>query len=106
MFGAFRGSLVASSGLLWKSPFRMSQTRKANVRKRLRAVDEVIRVLSETGVECKALEQAKGLPKEHEMTARDKYSVFSRTSSGYRKSVHKVPKFTKTTIPRTTPKGF
>ncbi|KAI8052555.1 mitochondrial ribosomal protein L31-domain-containing protein [Syncephalis plumigaleata] len=106
MFGAFHGSLVARGGLLWKIPYRMSQTRKANLRKRLRAVDDVIRVLSETGVQCKALERAKQLPKESEMTPRDKYSIFSSIDAGYRKSVHKVAKYTKTPVPRTSPPGF
>ena len=41
--------------------------------------------------QTKALE----LPKEHEMPARDKYTVFSPHARGYRKGVHKVPKFTR-----------
>ncbi|EIE78076.1 hypothetical protein G6F57_005834 [Rhizopus arrhizus] len=105
MFGAFRPSLVAQGGLLWKNPFRMSATRKANVRKRLKAVDEVISVVAESGVQCKALTEALALPKESEMLPRDKYTVFSRTANGYRKSLHKVPKFTKKTN-RTSPPGF
>ncbi|CAO3635298.1 mitochondrial ribosomal protein L31-domain-containing protein [Mucor lusitanicus] len=105
MFGAFRPSLVAQGGLLWKNPFRMSATRKANVRKRLKAVDDVIATVAESGVKCKALDEALALPKESEMLARDKYTVFSRSANGYRKSVHKVPKFTKLTN-RTSPPGF
>lgn len=105
MFGAFRPSIVAQGGLLWKNPFRMSATRKANVRKRLRAVDDVIATVAESGVKCKALDEALALPKESEMLARDKYTVFSRNATGYRKSVHKVPKFTKLTN-RTSPAGF
>jgi hypothetical protein len=66
----------------------------------------VIQVLSETGVTCKALELAKQLPKESEMSPRDKYTVFSRTGRGYRKGAHKVPKFTKVPLPRTSPPGF
>lgn len=67
----------------------------------------------------KALE----LPKEHEMPPRDKYTVFSRHVKGYRKGIHKVPKWTRvcrscsvSRIPaysqnvqltlRTNPKGF
>lgn len=42
-------------------------------------------------MQTKALE----LPKEHEMPARDKYTVFSPHARGYRKGVHKVPKFTR-----------
>ncbi|KAG0774301.1 hypothetical protein G6F22_014172 [Rhizopus arrhizus] len=83
----------------------MSATRKANVRKRLKAVDEVISVVAESGVQCKALTEALALPKESEMLPRDKYTVFSRTANGYRKSLHKVPKFTKKTN-RTSPPGF
>ncbi|CEP09627.1 hypothetical protein [Parasitella parasitica] len=105
MFGAFRPSLAAQGGLLWKNPFRMSATRKANVRKRLKAVDDVIAAVAESGVKCKALDEALALPKESEMLARDKYTVFSRNAKGYRKSVHKVPKFTKSTN-RTSPPGF
>ncbi|KAI9027558.1 mitochondrial ribosomal protein L31-domain-containing protein [Phycomyces nitens] len=105
MFGAFRASFVAQGGLLWKNPFRMSTTRKANVRKRLRDVDQVIATVAESGVRCKALDEALALPKECEMSPRDKYTVFSRTAAGHRKSLHKVPKFTKKTV-RTSPPGF
>ena len=35
------------------------------------------------------------LPKEHEMPARDKYTVFSPHARGYRKGIHKVPKWTR-----------
>ncbi|CAB5347026.1 unnamed protein product [Rhizophagus irregularis] len=105
MLGTFRATLVACGGLLWKNPSKMSRTRKANVRKRLRAVDAVIEAVDNSGVSCKALDYARSLPKESEMTPRDKYTVFSRKHKGYRKSLHKVPKFTKVTI-RRTPPGF
>ena len=39
----------------------------------------------------KALE----MPTESEMPPKDKYTVFNRTSRGYRKGIHKVPKFTR-----------
>lgn len=35
------------------------------------------------------------LPKEHEMAPRDKYTVFTRWARGYRKGIHKVPKWTR-----------
>lgn len=35
------------------------------------------------------------LPKEHEMPPRDKYTVFSAKAVGYRKGIHKVPKWTR-----------
>ncbi|EIM90435.1 60s ribosomal protein l31 [Stereum hirsutum FP-91666 SS1] len=105
MFGAFRPTLVAQGGLLWKSPWKLSVTRKANVRARLKKVDAVIEAVRASGVQCSALTKALELPKEHEMPARDKYTVFNPHSRGYRKSVHKVPKFTRITQ-RTNPKGF
>ncbi|KAF8928905.1 hypothetical protein BGZ47_001374, partial [Haplosporangium gracile] len=48
----------------------------------------------------------KAEPTEAQMPAKDKYTVFSRTFKGYRKSVHKVPHFTKVAVPRTAPAGF
>lgn len=84
----------------------MSKTRKANVRKRLKDVDSVIQVLTETGVKCKGLEMAQQLPTEPEMTPREKYSVFTPNGKGYRKSLHKVPKFTRIPLTRSTPEGF
>jgi hypothetical protein len=35
------------------------------------------------------------LPKEHEMVPKDKYTVFCSTARGYRKGIHKVPKWTR-----------
>ncbi|CAG8589143.1 7827_t:CDS:2 [Ambispora leptoticha] len=106
MFGAFRATLASCGGLLWKNPARMSKTRKANVRKRLKAVDKVIETVIDSGVKLRALEVAiKDTPKESTMQPRDKYTVFSRKHKKYRKSFHKVPKFTKVTM-RITPEGF
>ena len=96
--------------IIRKSPFRLSPTRKANLRKRLRRVDDVIAAVAESGVETRSLSRAVALPKEHEMEARgelseprrqsladktDKYTTFSPHGRGFRKSVHKVPKWTK-----------
>ena len=55
-----------------------------------------------SAVQTKALE----LPKEHEMPARDKYTVFSPHEKGYRKGIHKVPKWTRvsTMLPPRTDK--
>ncbi|KAG0167181.1 hypothetical protein DFQ28_005677 [Apophysomyces sp. BC1034] len=105
MFGPFRPSFVAQGGLLWKNPFRMSASRKANVRKRLKDVDQVIATVADSGVRCKALTEALALPTEAQMSPRDKYTVFSRYGLGHRKSLHKLPKFTKKTA-RTSPPGF
>jgi len=75
------------------------------VRRRLKAVDNVIDVLQKTGLTTHSLEKALALPKEHEMLPKDKYTTFNASSPGYRKSIHKVPKFTRLTL-RENPKGF
>jgi len=90
---------------LWKTPWKLSPTRKANARDRLKKVDAVIEAVRASGVECHALTRALELPKEHEMHPRDKYTTFSSTTPGYRKGIHKVPKWTRLTL-RTNPKGY
>lgn len=42
-----------------------------------------------------AQDQALQLPKENEMPPRDKYTIFNAHARGYRKGMHKVPKFTR-----------
>ncbi|KZS98948.1 60s ribosomal protein l31 [Sistotremastrum niveocremeum HHB9708] len=86
---------VNLGGLLWKIPWKLSRTRKTNQRKRLKLVDNVIETVRASGVECASLAKALELPKESEMPARDKYTVFSPHVEGYRKGIHKVPKFTR-----------
>ncbi|CAK9782896.1 mitochondrial 54S ribosomal protein YmL31 [Cutaneotrichosporon oleaginosum] len=107
MFGALRPSSVLNGGLLWKVPYRLSNTRKANLRQRLKRVDSVIAAVAESGVECRALTRALELPKESEMPAKDKYTTYDPKyqQHKWRKGVHKVPKWTKLTL-RTNPKGF
>jgi len=105
MFGAFRASCPNSVGLLWKTPWKLSPTRKANARARLKKVDAVIEAVRASGVQCAALTQALELPKEHEMSAKDKYTVFTPHARGYRKGIHKVSKWTRLTL-RTNPEGF
>lgn len=102
---SFHATGIVSGGRLRKIPWRLSRTRKANLRKRLREVDSVIEAVKESGVKCHALNKALELPTEAEMSPRDKYFVFSARSKGYRKGIHKVPHFTKVTH-RTNPKGF
>ncbi|KAI3626205.1 hypothetical protein CBS9595_001566 [Malassezia furfur] len=103
--GAFRPSSTALGGLLWKNPWRLSGPRKSRVRQRLRDVDTVIETVRASGVECKALTNNLTLPKESEMHPRDKYTVFSPRGVNFRKSVHKVPKWTRKTL-RVNPRGF
>lgn len=75
------------------------------VRQRLRDVDGVIETVRSSGVQCEALERDLQLPKENEMHPRDKYTVFSRSGVNFRKSAHKVPKWTRKTL-RVNPRGF
>ncbi|KIY65044.1 mitochondrial 54S ribosomal protein YmL31 [Cylindrobasidium torrendii FP15055 ss-10] len=105
MFGPFRATSPTLGGLLWKIPWRLSTTRKANARHRLKKVDAVIEAVRASGVQCEALTQALELPKEHEMHPRDKYTTFAARAKGYRKGIHKVPKWTRTTN-RVNPTGF
>ncbi|KAN0066191.1 hypothetical protein ACQY0O_000285 [Thecaphora frezii] len=105
MFGAFRPSLPSLGGLLWKNPWRLSPTRKMRVRQRLKNVDEVIATVQQSGVQCNALTRALALPKESEMLPKDKYTTFSKHDRGFRKSVHKVPKWTRKTL-RENPVGY
>ncbi|KAF2224358.1 mitochondrial ribosomal protein L31-domain-containing protein [Elsinoe ampelina] len=54
----------------------------------------------------KALERWKAdMPSEQEMVARDKYTMFARYERGYRKGVHKLPKWTRVSQ-RLNPPGF
>lgn len=45
------------------------------------------------------------MPTEGEMLPRDKYSIFDKKVRGYRKSVHKLPKWTRVSQ-RLNPPGF
>lgn len=105
LFGALRPSSPVLGGLLWKNPWRMSGLRRARARARLNNVDDVIEAVHESGVKCGALDLALQLPKQSEMHPRDKYTVFSPHSRNFRKSAHKVPKWTRLTL-RENPRGF
>ncbi|KAF9124544.1 hypothetical protein BG015_005067, partial [Linnemannia schmuckeri] len=73
MFGAFRASTVSQGGLLWKARMKMdlSPTQKANIRKRLKAADDVVMKIQQSGVECNALTKLKAEPTEAQMPAKD-----------------------------------
>ena len=65
------------------------------------AIDEARR----TGT-IKLIEHWKAqMPTEGEMLAKDKYSMFDRKAKGYRKGVHKLPKWTRVSQ-RLNPPGF
>ncbi|ORZ34159.1 putative MRPL31-mitochondrial ribosomal protein, large subunit [Catenaria anguillulae PL171] len=105
-FGAFRATAVQLGGRLNKIPWRMSATRKANQRKRLRAVDDVVNTLASSGVQFRALNQALAVPTEAQMNPANKYWVFARNDPGLKKAVHKVPKFSRVEHAREWPVGL
>jgi hypothetical protein len=61
-----------------KSPWRLSPTRKANLRKRLKAVDSVIAAVAESGVQTRSLMKALALPTEAEMEPRGRLGGFNQ----------------------------
>lgn len=113
MFGAFRPSSVLSGGYLWKVAPRLSPPQKLRLRRRMRLVDENVEVLYQSlkqpGKETTGYAKIDALhfdmPKEHEMSPRDKYTTFDKKVRDYRKSVHLVPKWTKKSF-RQNPKYY
>lgn len=112
MFGAFKSSLIVQGGYLWKVAPRMSPPQKLRLRRRMKMVDNNIEILfnslktedGQTGYN--KIDYLKfQLPKEHEMTPRNKYTTFDKKEKDYRKSVHRVPKWTKLSF-RENPKYY
>ncbi|ORY33437.1 mitochondrial ribosomal protein L31-domain-containing protein, partial [Naematelia encephala] len=75
--------------------WRMTPTRKANQRARMKTVDSVIAAVVDSGIDAKSVRKAITIPKEHEMDARDKYFTYAVKGRNFRKGVHHVPKFTR-----------
>lgn len=113
MFGAFKSSLTAQGGYLWKKAPRLSPPQKQRLRNRMRQVDQNIEVLyqslkpeNDVKTGYKKIDALKfSFPKEDEMSPRDKYTTFDKKARGYRKHVHLVPKWTKLSF-RENPKYF
>eukprot|EP00842_Homolaphlyctis_polyrhiza_P004430 jgi/Hompol1/4989/HPOL_004074-RA len=101
LFGAFKSTFAALGGLVNKRRFRLTSTQKYRQRLRLRAVDQVIETLVESGVKIRALELARRMPREHEMTPFEKYWVKSKRFKDGFKPIHWVPHWTKAPHPRT-----
>jgi len=93
MFGAFRATNVNLGGLLWyvpktslwtilncmflrKVPWKLSLTRKANARARLKKVDAVIEAVRVSGVKCSALVR-RTFPLSHSKLVFDAYCTGS-----------------------------
>ncbi|KAJ1503420.1 hypothetical protein HMI56_002156 [Coelomomyces lativittatus] len=106
MFGPFRSTNVLFGGRQSSITWKLSPTRKANVRKRLRAVDDVVATIHESGLEFKALIDNLKRPTEKEMNPKNKYWVYSPHHRFLMKGVQRVPKFTKTDLPREWPIGI
>ncbi|KAF3936256.1 hypothetical protein ABW19_dt0206123 [Dactylella cylindrospora] len=110
MFGAFRPTNALLGGLLWKIPWRLSRPQKYRQRQRLRRVDRVVETidnaLAKYGMKSQAVETWKAeMPTEAEMSPKDKYTLFDKKHRGYRKGIHKLPKWTRVSQ-RINPIGF
>ncbi|EPE27964.1 hypothetical protein GLAREA_04755 [Glarea lozoyensis ATCC 20868] len=111
MFGAFRPTNSLGGGLLWKIPWRLSKFQKARQRKRLRAVDVLVATVDKAlqrngGMTTRAVERWKEeMPIEQVMVPKDKYTIFDRKEKGYRKSIRKLPKWTRVSQ-RLNPPGY
>ncbi|KAK6457712.1 mitochondrial 54S ribosomal protein YmL31 [Scheffersomyces xylosifermentans] len=117
MFGAFKSTLALSGGYLWKFAPRMSGPQKYRLRNRMKQVDQNIENIYKALVESQGKQYGEptsyakidylkfALPKESEMTPRDKYTTFTKNSKTYRKDLHRVPKWTKHSF-RENPKYY
>lgn len=112
MFGPFKSTLSLSGGYLWKFAPRLSVQQKYRLRNRMKNVDKNIEVLfqslkkDETTTGYSKIDYLKfQFPKEHELSPRDKYTTFDKKEKNYRKSVHRVPKWTKLSL-RENPKYY
>ncbi|KAK6349449.1 hypothetical protein TWF696_005733 [Orbilia brochopaga] len=110
MFGAFRPTSALFGGLLWKRPWRISRPQKYRQRQRLQRIDRIVdtieSALAKRGMTSQAVEVWKAeMPTESEMPPRDKYTIFDKKHKGYRKGIHKLPKWTRVSQ-RINPIGF
>ncbi|KAI8907249.1 mitochondrial ribosomal protein L31-domain-containing protein [Gorgonomyces haynaldii] len=87
-------------GLVNKRRFRLTQTQKYRLRQRLTGVDNVISTLVKSGVEFKALDEAKRIPKVEQLTPFEKYWVASKRYRDGFKPLHWVPHWCKVPHPR------
>ncbi len=100
MFGAFKSTFTALGGLVDKRRFRLTKMQKYRQTKRLKQVDEVVDILVESGVKLRQLDQARLVPKVHELTPFQKYYVPSKRYKLGFKPIHWVPKWTRVPHPR------
>ncbi|KAJ5499333.1 Ribosomal protein L31 mitochondrial, partial [Penicillium expansum] len=99
---------------IWRSsledPLASLLPQKARQRKRLRSVDRVVDTVSaaleRNGQTSKAVTRwFAEMPREEEMLPKDKYTLFDKKEKSYRKSIHKLPKWTRVSQ-RVNPPGF
>lgn len=88
----------------------MSRFQKTRHRIRMRTVDSVLETLQlglqAVNAKCSTVEKViERTPKECDMDPKDKYWVFNRKGHGYRKGVHRQPKWTRLTN-RVPPTNF
>ncbi|KAL2219627.1 mitochondrial 54S ribosomal protein YmL31 [Thermoascus aurantiacus ATCC 26904] len=107
----FKPTSPLLGGLLWKIPWRLSRHQKARQRKRLRHVDKIVDTVS-AALERNGISSIKSIkrwysemPREEEMLPKDKYTIFDKKERTYRKSIRKLPKWTRVSQ-RVNPPGF
>lgn len=95
----------------------MSAPQKYRLRQRMDVVDNNVDVLYQSILKLKGEQPgaptgykkldrlALEMPREPEMSTKDKYTTFTKHSKTYRKDVHRVPKWTKKSF-RQNPKYF
>ncbi|KAL6452510.1 MRPL31 54S ribosomal protein L31 [Candida maltosa Xu316] len=110
-------SSVRSGGYLWKFRPVISTSQKASLKSRMRQVDDNIKTIYEGLIQVQGKNKGEStgykkidylqfeFPKEHQMSSRDKFTTFNKNWKGYRKPIHRVPKWTKISF-RENPKYF
>jgi hypothetical protein len=109
MFGRLLGGICETArsygGLVWKMPYKLSETRKANVRKRLSMVETNINELKKSGIYVKVLDRLLLEPRYSMLKPRDRYTYWAKNIQG-RKPVQFHSKYTKVDLPTRVHPGY
>jgi Mitochondrial ribosomal protein L31 len=94
----FTGTCTALGGLCRKMPFRLSKTRKAGVRERLRQVETNVQELQKAELPIASLERLKLVPMYAHLSPLERYTYWS-TRTRDRRPIQFLPKFTRIDAP-------
>ena len=94
---------IRSIGFLQKRPWKLSDSRKARIRHRLKRVEANMQVLNSLGIMTPALAEANQYPTYSQLSPIDRYSFVKKrkelAGGDIRLPVHYYPKFTKVQLP-------